>query len=181
MKKISILVFAILFAITAFSQSVPTTDQVLQKAYAQAKKEHKKVFLLFHASWCGWCHHMDTLMSSPELKSYFQKNYVITHITVLENGAKKKEENEGGMTFLEDHGGKDSGIPYWLILDASGKYIANSRLKSASEDLTSTSGDNTGCPGTPEEIAYFKLVLERTGKFTPAQLDEIGKKFAQKS
>ena len=47
-------------------------NEVLQEAYQQAAREKKNVFLMFHASWCGWCHKMDSSMNDKTVKDYFQ-------------------------------------------------------------------------------------------------------------
>ncbi|MBK7374589.1 MAG: hypothetical protein IPJ02_03205 [Chitinophagaceae bacterium] len=51
--------------------------------------------LIFHASWCGWCHKMDTSLNDISVKRFFDDNFVITHITVLESKGKERLENPG--------------------------------------------------------------------------------------
>lgn len=104
--------------------------EVIQQAIDQAKTEHKKVMVLFTASWCHWCHRMDTLMNLPSVKNDFQEAYVICHVDVQEQGAKKALENQGWKTYLEEFGGDENGgVPFWAILDDQGKALVNSRIK----------------------------------------------------
>ena len=50
--KALIVSFMIAFAGIVNAQ---TATEILTKAQNQAKVENKNVFLIFHASWCGWC------------------------------------------------------------------------------------------------------------------------------
>jgi len=154
MKRCFLLPIAIVFSTTAlFSQIVPSADEVLKTAYQQAAKENKKVFLIFHASWCGWCRKMDSSIHDPSVESYFDKSYVLTHLTVLERGAKEVLENPGAEEFLAAHDGKDKGLPFWIILDKNGNTLGDSQVKP---------GVNTGCPATKEEVAHLIKILEKT-------------------
>lgn len=185
MKKIIFVATFLLGLLTvrysfAQSEAALPAETILAHAEKQAASTHKKVFLLYHASWCKWCHVMDTLMSKPEVKAFFDKNYVITHLSVMENGDNVKLENPGAAALLEKMGGADSGIPYWVILDDKGAVLANSRLKSASEPLTGVNGDNTGCPIDAAGRSYFLTVLSKTSSMTPAQLKIVEKVFSPK-
>ncbi len=183
LKKYLLLGFFIL-VITGkgFAQNAPSAETVLKEATEKAAKENKQVFLIFHASWCGWCHRMDSLLTKSSLSKTFDKHFVLTHITILEhNAARKKDENPGGMdVFAQYGGGDDTGIPYWVVLGKDGKQLANSRLKGADEDLTGVNGDNSGCPGTPEEIDYFKTVLKKASNYSQKDADEVGNVFGKK-
>ncbi|HUZ60166.1 MAG TPA: thioredoxin family protein [Hanamia sp.] len=41
------------------AKAVPAS-QIIEEAKVEAAKTHKNVFIIFHASWCVWCHRMDT-------------------------------------------------------------------------------------------------------------------------
>ena len=47
------------FSATKAQEPVQSAKEILSEAYSLAAKENKKVFIMFHASWCGWCHRMD--------------------------------------------------------------------------------------------------------------------------
>lgn len=153
------------------AQSPPEpASVVLQSAYEVAAKENKKVFLIFHATWCGWCHKMDTAMNDISCKKLFTDNYVIRHLDVMETGAKKSVENPGAMEMLKEFKGDQGGIPFWLVLDKNGKVLADSNLKL---------GQNTGCPATKEEVDYFITVLQKTSSLSSEQLLTIRKRFSK--
>ncbi len=161
-----------------YAQTEPRpASAILKEAYIQAAKENKNVFVIFHASWCVWCHRMDSSMNDASCKNFFESNYVIRHLVVEEQGDKKNLNNPGADELRNKFGGKDLGIPYWLILDANGNLLADSRIRA--DDASATPGDNTGCPAIEKEVAYFIKVLKKTSKINAGQQADIEKRFRQ--
>lgn len=160
-------------ATTANAQESVSADQMLQKACAQAGKENKKVFIMFTASWCGWCHRMDKSMNDEDCKKYFDDNFLMLHFVVDEFGEKKNLETPGGAAFRTRYGGDGQGIPFWLIFDKDGNLLADSMKPDGS-----TGGKlNTGCPAESQEVDYFISVLRKTTKLKEDQLEKISKRF----
>lgn len=177
-KQVLLTVCALLFFATSYAQEpAKSADVILKAATKQAAKEKKKVFVIFHASWCGWCHKLDTAMNDASCKKLFNDNYVTCHLTVLENDKNKALENPGAMDYLKKNGGDQQGIPFWLVLDQDGKVLADSQIRPDGAPLT-TPGQNIGYPGSTEEIAAFQKVLRKTSKLTEAQLSLIGERFS---
>ena len=164
------------FIITsAYAQTKPqSAEQVIKEAKKEAAKTDKNIFVIFHASWCVWCHRMDTAMNDDSIKSFFDKSFVIQHLTVDETKDKKDMENPGAAVLLNHYHGDQQGIPYWFILDKKGKLLADSRLHSEDGKVT---GNNVGCPTQPDEVAYFIKVLKKTTDLTDEQLEMIRKRF----
>lgn len=146
----------------------PTADTVMQRALRKAKTENKNLFIIFHASWCGWCHKMDTAMNDPVCKKYFDDNYIIEHLTILESKNKKHLENPGAEALYKKYAPEDSGIPFWLVYDASGALIADSKMPD---------GNNSGCPATKAEVDHFISVLKKSSKLDEGELQTIYKRF----
>jgi thioredoxin-related protein len=163
------LAIAFLFINTIQAQEKPlSTNEILKQASEQAAKENKNVFILFHASWCGWCHKMDTAMNDPSVKDFFEKSFVIKHLVVYESPKNKHLENPGSLDMLTKYKGNDEGIPYWMVFDTKGNMLADSQA---------SPGNNTGCPATKEEVAHFIKVLQRTTSLNSVQLAVIEKRF----
>jgi thiol:disulfide interchange protein len=134
---------------------VPATT-LLQAAQSSAKKQHKAVLVMFHASWCGWCKRLEAVMSRPEFKKMFEDNYTLVNLDVLEQKDKKVTlENPGGVEYMKELGGETSGLPYYAFLDAKGKKLADS-------NVMPTQNPNIGYPAAPEEIAAFMALIQKT-------------------
>src|SRR5580765_6705693 len=100
-----LLLFLISFAIvSANPRTEPVTAQsIIEEACKEAGQQNKKAFIIFHASWCVWCHKMDSSMSDPSCTKYFQDHFVVKHVTVFETDENKKFNNPGGEEFLKAH------------------------------------------------------------------------------
>lgn len=153
---------------------LPATE-VLATALKEAGVQKKNVLLMFHASWCIWCHRMDTSLNDPSVKAFFDKSYVITHLVVHESAAKKQLENPGAEAMMDKYYGKGLGIPYWLIFDSKGNLLADSKMREPGQGPEA--GENTGCPASEKEVNYFIGVLKKTSALTDAELEIIRKRF----
>jgi thioredoxin-related protein len=178
MKNGIILILVAVFTMgTLSAQTIPEpADKVLSDACKQAAAEKKNVMIIFHASWCGWCKKLEASINDPACKEYFDKNFVIRYLTVLEAKDKKNLENPGANDLFEQNGGKGGGIPYFLIYDKKGKLLADSKM-----DVKKPTGvvrSNMGCPAQDEEIAAFIETLKKTSKINEAQITAITKRFA---
>lgn len=175
--KNRIILFCVVIFVNAsvIAQNTATSaESIVTNAVGRAAVEKKKTMIIFHASWCGWCRKMDTSLVDPVCKDFFDKNYVIDHLVVLESKGKESLENPGGMDYMKKWGGAESGLPFWVILDDKGEVIANSMRKSDSGKL-----DNVGCPASEPEVKHFVEVLQKTSKLTADQLAVISKRFRQ--
>lgn len=176
MKRIIFsIVLVACFAFIGNAQSPASATDVLKEAYQQAAKENKKVFVIFHASWCGWCHKMDTSMNDPACKAFFDNNYVIRHLVVDESKDKLSLENPGAKELKIKYNGDGQGIPFWLVFDKDGKLLFDSKMRAAGEGLDK--GANIGCPASEKEVAAFIDILKRTSTLNADQLEIIRKRF----
>jgi thiol-disulfide isomerase/thioredoxin len=181
MKKNLLLSLALIFAFSMASlgqTTMPSTETVMNKAYAQAKAENKKVMVIFHASWCGWCKKMEASIDEPKLKKFFDDNYVIVTLAVKESKGKEHLENPGSLAFLTKYNGDKAGLPFWFITDANGTRLADSYIRPEGVSLD-TQGKNVGCPASENEVAHFAKVLKSTSKLKDAEIAMISERFAK--
>ena len=138
-------------------------------AYKQAAKENKNVFVIFHASWCGWCKKMDASMNDATTKKYFNDSYVTVHLTVQETPENKKLENPGAAEYLKTLKGETAGLPFFVILNNTGKVLEDSF----------ENGGNIGCPASESEVAAFIILLKNTSTINKEGLETIAARFKQ--
>jgi thioredoxin-related protein len=148
---------------------------LMQEAYKKADAGQKAVFVLFHASWCTWCHKMDESMNDKNCKDYFDKSFEIVHIVVAESNEKKELETPGGEEMLKQYYGDGQGIPYWLIFDSKGNLLADSRIRKATDP--NGPWENTGCPATAAEVDHFIAALKKSAAMSAGQETKIRARF----
>jgi len=144
-------------------------------AEAQAAAQHKVIFLIFHASWCGYCKQLDKFIEAPENKEVIDKYFVVAHLTILEYGTKGNLNNAGALAVRDAAGGKNTAPPFFAFLDPSGALIVNT---------IDSKGVNIGYPVSPGEIDWFLVMLRKAAPtMAPAEaatleswLRERGKK-----
>ena len=159
-----------------FAQKAPlSSEEIMKEAFVSAKKQNKKVLVMFHASWCGWCHKMDTSLNDASVKKFFDDYFVIRHLVVFESKGKENLENSGALEMLERHEGKDQGIPFWLIFDKDEKFLFDSRMPASVNGTVKL--QNTGCPASKEEVEYFIDVFKKTTDLKEDQLEKIRTRF----
>ena len=168
MKKILIASFLFIFQSVCFAQNnTQNADEILNTVYAKAAKENKNVFVIFHASWCGWCKKMDKSMQDPSTKKYFDANYITVHLTVLETN--KKLNTPGAVDLITKYNADTSGIPFFLILNSKADLLGSSFIKKY----------NIGCPANEKEVKIFIDILKRTSKIDQEGLKIIANRFRQ--
>ena len=172
--------FALLVSIlsTQAQTSVPSANEVLNRAAQVAAKEKKNMLLMFTASWCGWCKRMDRSIADSACKQFFDDNYVLVHLTVMEREEDVQLENPGGMDWLKKFKGEQSGIPFWVILDPQLNLLADSYIRKPGVPLTEP-GDNIGCPASEEEVQAFISILGNTSRLKKSELEIIARRFRQ--
>ncbi|HZY36719.1 MAG TPA: thioredoxin family protein [Mucilaginibacter sp.] len=175
-KLLTGVILLFLSSVCFAQESMPAAAVALNQAYAQAAKENKKVLLIFHASWCGWCKKMTASLNDPSCKKMFDDNYVTVYLDVLEHKGEESKENPGGLDVLKKYEAVDAGLPFWLILDAQGNTLATSAMPPAGS-TTAKPSDNVGCPTDPNEVEYFIKVLKATSPLTDNDFAVIRKRF----
>jgi thioredoxin-related protein len=165
MKPIHSRILILVFLFCAIFANAQTADKLLGDAQSQASEQHKNVFLIFSASWCGPCHQLDRFLQNSAMKPVVDKYFVTVHVHIDE--AKKPELNTpGGDELLKKLAAKEphtSGVPFLIFLDPTGKPIVNSDRPVAGQ----ATGNNIGYPVAPEEIVWFMEMLKRGAPAMP--------------
>lgn len=154
-------------------QSLPSANALLKKAYKEAVTKKRNVFIIFHASWCGPCKTMQASMNDKKIKAFFDSSYIIVDLVAFEFD--ESENNPGAGELLQKHNDNNASIPFWMIQDATGKVLCDSRVVPAYS--TDGTKENMGCPSTQKEIDYFVSLLKKTSALTDRELEAIRKRF----
>ena len=89
----------------------------LKAALAKAGAEHKRVLAVFGANWCYDCHVLDTTFHSASFAGLVNKNYVVVHINVGDEG---KDNNDLAASYGV---ALDKGVPNLAVLSPDGKVV----------------------------------------------------------
>lgn len=131
-------------------------SKLVSDSLAKAAAENKRVIVRVGTPYCGWCNILAQFMQDHE--STFAADYVDIKIDTMrmENGKEVADK----LNPEKDYGG----IPWFVVLDAKGKTIANSFGPEG----------NIGYPYQPNEIAHFmKVIRETRQKLTDEKLSEL--------
>lgn len=88
----------------------------IKEALATAARVHKRVLLVFGASWCYDCHVLDLAFHRDDLASVVEKNYEVVHVDIGEG-----DKNQDLMKQYQVP--MDKGIPAIAVLDTDGKLL----------------------------------------------------------
>jgi thioredoxin-related protein len=99
----------------------------VQKAATQARREDKRILVMFGGDWCGWCHKLHELFANDaEIRKILSYEYVLVMVDTEAPGAAdlmrkckealSKEELQKGV-----------GFPFLGVLDAEAKVVTAQR------------------------------------------------------
>jgi thioredoxin-related protein len=134
-----------------------SAEDILSQLKSQASAEHKSILITFGASWCGNCHLFDKFLADPTIHPILDKAFVFADLASGEREGDKHHANTPGAEKLETLlGGKDVGVPFIVMLDASGNSITNSL-----RPVGHGNSDNIGYPDASYEIDWFIQMLNK--------------------
>ncbi len=129
--------------------------ELLQKAYEQAEREDKRIFLQETATWCGPCQMLSRLLLENR---QWEKDYIWVKMDHRWTGAIE--------VMKELRGEAEGGIPWMVILDAQGNKLVTSNQPE--------SGANIGFPSEPEGQVHFANMLKATRqRMTDQEIDDL--------
>jgi len=103
---------SLLYIVTILSASELQWSNDYNQTLQKAQKEHKKVLLMYHASWCPECGYMKKVVfKDPKLQAYMQKNYALVAYDITKDKARLPKQ----FTFL--------GVPTFFFVSPEGKLI----------------------------------------------------------
>ncbi|MEK6799232.1 MAG: thioredoxin family protein [Planctomycetota bacterium] len=141
----------VLATLKQYGKDHPAAEAHLAAATAEAKAQSKNLLVYFSAPWCEWCKRLDAYFARPEVSKALASSFAIVRLDL--------ELNPGASEIAAKYGrGEKDGLPFFLILDASGKQMADSFGPKG----------NCGFPVETFEVEHFMSVLKTTGKYLDA-------------
>ncbi len=84
---------------------------------AEAKKDHKRIILVFGGNWCYDCHVLDTCFHEPEVAPLVDKNFHVIHVDI---GAEVRKNEDLIAKYKIPI---DKGVPALAVLDSDGTLL----------------------------------------------------------
>jgi thioredoxin 1 len=95
-------------------------SEELNAALEDAKKDGKRVLVVFGANWCYDCHVLDEAMRSKNLAALVAANYHVVHINIGDGNSNANLATRFDVPL-------DKGIPSLAVLDANGKVMTSQK------------------------------------------------------
>ena len=176
-KRSHVAIVALVVALTTFAVAAPpgTADEMFAQAKAEAKQQHKRVLMVFSASWCGPCKLYEKFLQDPEMKAITDKAFVVERVDVGERpGDPNHADTPGGVKLRTALGAvEEPGFPFLVMTDEDGNPIVNSYRDGAPDK-------NIGYPALPEEIDWYIDMLKHAAPSLSADDLAVTRKWLQK-
>jgi thioredoxin-related protein len=103
------------------------TDVQVAKATERAKRDSKRVLVMFGGDWCGWCHKLHELFASDaEIHGILANDYELVMVDLAAPHAEPLLERCKSALSKEELQ-KGVGYPFLSILDGTGKIVTSQR------------------------------------------------------
>ena len=129
MKKITLVLFTLLFIVIACGNKTQTSDELnwtanLEKAIKTAKAENKAVLVNFTGSdWCKWCFKLsDEVFSQDDFKEYADENLILVKLDFPRSISQSSETKAYNQSLAQKYGVQ--GFPTILIFNSQGNPVA---------------------------------------------------------
>jgi thiol:disulfide interchange protein len=88
----------------------------IREATATARKEHKRVLLVFGGNWCSDCHVLDRAFHQPRIAPLLNDNFVVVHVDV----GKYDKNLDLAKKYHVD---LEKGVPEVAVLNGDGSFV----------------------------------------------------------
>lgn len=90
----------------------------IHQAIASAERQHKRILLVFGASWCSDCYILDRGFHQPRIEPLLRDNFLVVHVNV---GQYDKNLDLARKYHID----LKKGIPSVAVLSSSGKFLSS--------------------------------------------------------
>jgi thioredoxin-related protein len=97
------------------------TDAMIKVATAKAKRDARRVLVMFGGDWCGWCHKLHALFKSdPAIRQILADEYVLAMVDTQAPGAEALLARCRGDL-------EGVGFPFLAVLDGDGRVVTRQK------------------------------------------------------
>jgi hypothetical protein len=122
------------------------------EAAKQASASNRRLLLVFHASWCGYCKVFDMMLADRKAGAIVDRHFQVYHLRAREKDADQRSlQLAGADDVFRSFVSESAGLPYMAVLDEKAGKITDSMM---------SNGDNFGFPVTPQELVAFDEMLK---------------------
>jgi protein disulfide-isomerase len=92
----------------------------ISNAVQLAAREHKRVLLVFGASWCFDCFALDHRFHQPNIQPLVDKNYEVVHVDI--------GEHDKNLDIARQYDTPVEAVPTLAVLDSNGKLLYSAKM-----------------------------------------------------
>lgn len=132
LRRIAGILVLFVFGIALAQQAPPTEDKVsarlrqlyptnvdakkeIASAIQAAEKDHKRVLLVFGASWCFDCFALDYRFHQPEIQPILDRNYHVVHVDI--------GQHDKNLDIAQRYDTPVEAVPTIAVLSSSGRLL----------------------------------------------------------
>jgi len=106
-------------------------EKLITDAVTQAKREDKRVLLLFGANWCPWCRRLHkALTQEPAVQARLRQKFVLVFID-----ANTRNDKQRNAAVIAKYGNPlQYGLPVFVVLDRDGTQLTTRETASLAAD-----------------------------------------------
>lgn len=128
-------------------------SEAVARAAKTADGDGKRLLLVFHASWCGYCTLLDMMLEDAACAPILDTYFVIYHLRALERTPEMKAQQlDGADAVYAGLAAERIGLPYMAALDGKAARVSDSVMRN---------GDNFGFPVEPVELDAFQDMMRK--------------------
>jgi thiol:disulfide interchange protein len=114
-------------------------EKLIAEAMVQAKRDDRKVLLLFGANWCPWCRRLHAaLTENPAIQSRLRQKFVLVHLD-----ANTRHDKQRNAVVLKKYGDpiQQFGLPVFVVLGCDGIQLTTRETASLAADTDQKTAD----------------------------------------
>ena len=93
--------------------------ELIDTALTKARRDDKRVMVVFGANWCGWCHKLADAFKRRELRRPLRDDYEVVKVDI------GKWDKNLDLVKKYEADIKQHGVPFITVLDSKGEVVKN--------------------------------------------------------